>query len=404
MLKFSVQSKLSYGLVALLMVAGSFLIGYGFGNKNLVLSQNYQPKIVKTEIGKPKDVDFSLFWKTWERVNEKYAGDIDNQQMLYDAISGALYSLKDPYTLFLPPDEAKRFDEDLKGSFDGIGAEIEKRDGSLTIVAPLEGSPAETAGLLAKDVILEIDGQEAIDMGLEEAIDKIRGKKGTVVKLIVYRAEATAPLEINITRDTIVVKPVKWERKANDIGYIKLNMFGEETVKLTEQAIAELTRQPLKGMIIDLRNNPGGFLESSVDIASLFLKERGAIVKEKNKKGQVSTIDATLPAVLTDIPLIVLVNGGSASASEIMAGALQDYGRAKLVGEKTFGKGSVQELERLKDGSALRVTIAKWLTPKDRQINDEGILPDIEVVPSDEQVKNKQDIQLERALAELTKP
>lgn len=386
------------GLVSLALVTGTYLFGYSVGHQNLQFEKGYKPTITSLDLGKPNDIDFSLFWDVWERVNDKYAGKVDNQQMVYDAINGALRSLDDPYTLFLPPEEAKRFNEDLKGSFDGIGAEIERRDGNLTVVAPLESSPAEKAGIQAKDIIVKIDGMETENMSLDEAIDKIRGEKGSKVTLTVARQGAGDLIEIPINRDTIVVKSVKWEIKNDNIGYIKVSQFGEDTEVLINEAIDEMLTKKPKGLIVDVRNNPGGFLDAAVDITSLFTSERGAIVKEENKDGRIVELKATSNPKLVGTPMVILVNGGSASASEIFAGALQDFGRAKLVGEKTFGKGSVQELESVKGGGALRVTIAKWLTPKGRQINKEGINPDVEIKPSEEDIKNKKDPQLDKAI------
>lgn len=400
-MKHSSYSPVIYVLVALLVAASTYFLGYTVGHQNLVFEKGYQPAIANKELGKPRDVDFSLFWDVWGKVRDKYAGTVNSQEMVYDAINGALASLDDPYTLFLPPDEAKRFDEDLKGSFDGIGAELEKRNGNLTVVAPLENSPAAKAGVKAKDIIVKIEDTETADLSIDEAVNKIRGPKGTTIKLTIIREGALQPIEVAIARDTIVVKSVKWEVKDGNIGYIKLNQFGEDTTELVGKALNELAGKNIKGLIVDVRNNPGGFLDASVDITSLFLKDRGAIVKEENKAGDITELRATLAAKQTDVPMVVLVNGGSASASEIFAGALQDYGRAKLIGEKTFGKGSVQELEKVDGGGAVRITVAKWLTPKNRQINKLGISPDMEVTISEEDVKAERDPQLDRALAEL---
>lgn len=388
-------------LISLALLAGSYFFGYTVGHENLKFDKSYRPAIVNKDLGKPNDIDFALFWEVWQKVKDHYAGEINNQEMVYDAINGALRSLDDPYTLFLPPDEAKRFNDDLKGSFEGVGAEIEKRSGAITVIAPLEGSPAEKAGLKPKDIILKIDGAETTDMSLDEAVGKIRGKSGTVVKLVIIREGAGEPLEVSITRGTIVVKSVKWEMKEGNIGYIKLNQFGEDTRSLMDAALNEMSSKKPKGVVLDVRNNPGGFLDTAIDITSLFLAERGAIVKEKDKSGQLKELKATSKAKFTETPMVVIMNGGSASASEILAGALADYGRAKTVGEKTFGKGSVQELSDVAGGSAVRITVAQWLTPKGRQINKEGLRPDIEVKLTEEDEKNKRDPQLERAMAEL---
>ncbi len=403
MLKTQDYKPLIVGLISLLLVSGAYFMGYTVGHKNLVFEKGYRPTIANSELHKPKNIDFSLFWDVWKKVNDKYAGQVDNQKMVYGAINGALQSLDDPYTLFLPPDEAKRFNEDLSGSFDGIGAEIESRSGFITVVAPLEGTPAAKAGLKAKDIITKIDGQETANMSLNEAIGKIRGPKDSTVTLVVAREGAKEPITIVIKRGTITVSSVKWQIKEGNIGYIKISQFGRDTTSLVNEAVDEMVAKKPKALIVDVRNNPGGFLDSAVDVTSLFIKDRGAVVKEKNKEGAVTELKATSPAKLTDIPMVVLVNGGSASASEIFSGALQDYGRAKLIGEKTFGKGSVQELNDTSGGGAVRITVAKWLTPKDRQINKLGINPDIEVKLTDDDTKNSKDPQYDRAVQELTK-
>lgn len=402
-MKHDSLKPLVVGLLSIALVGGAYIFGYSVGHENLTFDKGYVPKIVNTNFGKPKDVEFDLFWEVWDKVRAKYAGKIDNKKMVYDAINGALRSLDDPYTLFMPPDEAKRFNEDLSGHFDGIGAEIESRDGAITVVAPLEDSPAEKAGLRPQDVILKIDNTETTNMTVNDAVDKIRGTKGTAVKLTLYREGATGPIDVSITRDNIVVKSVKVEMKEGNIGYIKVSQFGADTKELMNKALDELLVKKPKGVIIDVRNNPGGFLDTAVDVTSLFLKERGAIVKDVDKAGKKTSYNATSTPKFTDTPLVVLANSGSASASEIFTGALQDYGRAKFIGVKTFGKGSVQQLEPVSGSGAVRITIAEWLTPKDRHINKHGLEPDIEVKMTEDDFKNKRDPQLDRAMQELNK-
>lgn len=388
-------------LAVILIIGSIYFVGYTVGHRNLILEKGYIPKVTNTKLGAPSDVDFSIFWDAWNIINTKYIGEINPQEMVYGAISGMAASLKDPYSLFLNPAEAKRFTEDLKGSFEGIGAELEAKSGNLIIVAPLEGSPAEKAGLKAQDGVVKIDGQDVSGMSFQDAINKIRGKKGTIVVLTVARQGLTETKEIKITREIINVASVKWEEK-DGYTYIKIRQFGEDTVDLMKKAADFANKQSDKGIILDLRNNPGGYLDSSVDIASLFLDDK-VVVMEKEKDGEEKKIKTTLTPKLKDKKLVVLVNGGSASASEILAGAIQDYARGLIIGEKTYGKGSVQNLEGLKDGSELRVTIAKWLTPNGRAIDKEGIKPDIEIKLTDENIKANQDPQLERAVQELNK-
>lgn len=385
------------GLISLVLVTGTYLFGYSVGHQNLQFEKGYKPTITNWNLGKPKDINFNLFWDVWDRVNSRFVGKIDDQTMVYDAIKGALSSLDDPYTLFLTPDEAKRFHEDLEGSFSGIGAEIENRNNAITILAPLADTPAERAGLKPKDIIVKIDDKSTEGMLVNDAIKLIRGDKGTTVKLTIAREGADKLLEIPVVRDTIVVKSVSWEMKDN-LGYIKVNQFGDDTEKLFRQALDETKAKNPKGVIIDLRNNPGGYLDAAVNMSSYVLKDRGVVVKQKDKNNSVVELKTTNPAILPDVPMVVLVNGSSASASEIFAGAMQDYGRAKLVGEKTFGKGSVQELQNVGDGAAVRITIAKWLTPKDRAIDKQGIQPDIEVKLTDEDYAAGRDPQLDKAI------
>lgn len=389
-------------MVSLIIVVGIYYIGYAVGHRNLVLENNYQPKILGVSANKPQDIDFSLFWSAWDTLENKFYGDLDVKKMVYEAISGMINSAGDPYTLFMNPEEAKRFGEDLNGSFDGIGAELENQNGLLTVVAPLDGSPAQKAGLRSQDIVLKIDGGDVTKMSFYGAINKIRGNKNTIVTLSIYRPSTKENLEVKITRDTIVVKSVRWEDK-DGILYIKISQFGDDTVSLTKQAAQFAIDKNYNKIILDLRNNPGGYLEGSIDIASLFIEQDKVVVKEKNKQGEVKNYKTTLMPILKDKKLVILIDGGSASASEILSGAIQDYQRGILVGEKTFGKGSVQSLEDLKDGSKIKITIAKWLTPLDRAIDKVGITPDVEVKMTDDDIKNNRDPQLDKAVEIINK-
>jgi len=354
------------------------------------------------DFGKPENIDFSTFWDAWDLLKKKFMGETDDQKMVYGAISGLAQSLGDPYTSFMSPDDSKMFNEDMNGKFDGIGAEIEASNGYLIIVAPLEGSPAEKAGIRAKDIIVKIDGNDVDKLSFSEAIGKIRGKKGSIVTLNILREGEKEPQDIKVTRDTIVVKSVKYEIKDN-VGYVKVNQFGDDTFDLFQEALDKFIDKNVKSVVIDLRNNPGGYLETAVDMAGLFLDKDKTIVIEKKKEGTETTYKSNVNPKMKDKPLVVIVNGGSASASEIFAGAIQDYKRGKLVGEKTFGKGSVQTLEELKDKSQLKITIAEWLTPEKRQINKKGIEPDINVKISDDDKKANKDPQLDKAMEEANK-
>lgn len=373
-----------------------YTTGYFVGNRNFI-SQKSTTSQVTTASGQPANLDFTLFWDVWKLVREKYVGEADDQKLFYGAISGMVDALDDPYSLFLEPSENKRFLEDLKGEFEGIGAEISSKEGKLIIVAPLEDSPAEKAGLKPGDQIIKIDGKETEKMSLNEGIERIRGKGGTTVTLTIFREGFSELKDFVITRDKIIVKSVKWEIKENNIAYIKINQFGNDTVRLMKNTADEILKKNAKGVILDLRNNPGGFLDAAVDVTSLFISDN-VVVEEQYKDGRKDTFRTTLLPKLEKLPLTILVNKGSASASEIVAGAVQDLERGKIIGEKTFGKGSVQDLENLKNDAALRITIAKWLTPKGKTINGEGILPDIQIKLTEEDEKAGRDPQMEKAV------
>ena len=385
------------GLVSFALIF--YFAGFLVGHKNIVFEQNFEPKVTNLELGKPKDIDFGIFWDAWNKITEKFIGDISASRMISGAIKGMVDSLGDPYSAFMDPSDNKLFLEDLSGEIQGIGAELSMREGKLVIIAPLDGSPAEKAGLKANDEISQIDGQDAAQYNLDEAIGKIRGKAGTQVRLLINRADFSKPKEFVIKREVITVKSVKWEDK-NGVGYIKISQFGEDTSRLTEQAAGELAKK--KVVILDLRNNPGGYLDASIDVASFFMA-RGVVVKEKYKDGRVEELKTTLEQQFLASKIIVLINEGSASASEIVAGALRDSRSAVIIGKRSFGKGSVQEIEDLSNGSALRITVAKWLTPNGLTIDKEGIKPGIEVDLTDQDWEQNKDPQLEKALEEARK-
>ncbi len=348
-----------------------------------------------------KDVNFNLFWQVWQKIQEEYIDrPVGETKLLYGALSGLVSGLGDPYSVFLEPAPAKEFSDDLKGKFEGIGAEIGLRDNVITIISPLPDSPAEKAGLKAADKIVEIDGKSTEKMSLNEAVNRIRGQKGTLVVLKIFREKDGGFHEFKVTREVIKIVSVKWEMK-NEIAYLKITNFNEDTDARFKQAVKEILLKNPKGIILDLRNNPGGYLDRAVTIASYWLPMGETVVQEEFANKDKKQYLANGEAQFKGYPAVVLVNQGSASASEIVAGALQDYGAAKLVGEKTFGKGSVQTLEELADGSAVKLTMARWLTPKGRQINVMGIEPDEKVELSEEDFKSNRDPQLEKALEML---
>lgn len=392
-----------FKVVSLVLFAIIFYFaGYLVGHKNFAFEKNYKPKIINKELFKSRTVDFSLFWQAWNTVTEKYVGTPDYQKMIYGAISGMVDALGDPYSSFMEPSATKSFMDELSGSISGIGAEIEKKDGNLIIVAPLDSSPAQKAGLLPQDQILKIDDENTTNLDLNQAIDKIRGKAGTKVTLSIMREGWEAPKDFTITREKIIIKSVKWQIRDDNIAYIEVSQFGDDTTDLLQTATKEIDVKKPKAVILDLRSNPGGYLDAAVDMASLWMDSGSVVVQEKNKNGSIDELKTTLDPILKNYKTIVLINKGSASASEIVAGALQDAGRAIIVGEISFGKGSVQELEPLNDKSTLRVTVAKWLTPKGRTIDLIGITPDITIALTEADHNAGKDPQLDKAL-ELAK-
>ncbi len=404
------KKQISLYLVLILMIL-AFLGGLIIGSNNFTVDNNTNTdKISGQVLDKDKlpdyltkDVNFNLFWEVWQKIQASYIDrPVSETKLLYGAMSGLVGSLGDPYSLFFEPVEAKKFTDDLKGKFEGIGAEIGLRDGIITIIAPLPGTPAELAGLKAGDKVIEIDGASTEKMDLDAAVNKIRGKKGTAVKLKIYRPKDNNYKEIDIIRDEIKILSVKMEMKENNIAYIQITNFNEDTEELFQKAVNEILIKNPRGIILDLRNNPGGYLDRSIEIASYWLSPGQIVVKEELNGGEKIQHLANGLAQLRTIKTVVLINGGSASASEIVSGALQDFDLAELVGEKTFGKGSVQALEELSDGSSVKLTVARWLTPKDRQINVVGIEPDIKIELTEDDFNAGKDPQMDKAIEMLT--
>ncbi len=405
---------LTYFLV--ILMAASFLAGIFFGNRQqgVITSQpiggnasqefgdvvggDEYPEFLKN------DVNFSLFWNVWDSIKEIYVDkSIPETKLFYGALEGMVNALDDPYSEFFNPELTTRFFTELEGKFEGIGAHISIEEGYLVIIAPLDSSPAQKAGLIAGDFILAIDGVDTQGMSIEEAVDRIRGEKGTSVVLNIYREGFDEPQDFTIVRDTIEVHSVTWNVTDEHLGYINISQFNENTWPLWNQAVDELLAANVSGIILDLRNNPGGFLDTSVNVASDWVKQ-GVIVSEVARGEQLETFYTTGTARFADIQTIVLINGGSASGSEIVAGALADYKKARLVGETSFGKGSVQDVQQLPDGSALKLTIAQWLTPNKNQINGIGITPDVIVTMTPQDYENDLDPQLDVAKKMLLDP
>jgi len=425
------QNKKSYSkrifrvfLVVVLMTASFYSGAYSsqkseFVKKIAAKEMGYLGEIMgKYSQGDEKfltqDVDFNLFWQVWDELKTDYVDKdkLNEKDMFYGALKGLVASAGDPYTVFMDPKLSREFEEDMAGTFEGIGAEIGIRNDVLTIIAPLEDTPAEKAGLAAGDKIYAINSETTAGMSVDEAVNKIRGSKGTEVTLTIFEEGAEATRDVVIIRDTIVVKSVKTEtltaagekdtsqdegEKDSDIFVLKVSNFNNDTLNLFNKAVQEaLTKNP-KGIILDLRNNPGGYLDTAIEMSSEWVNE-GIIVTEKFSEDKKNDYLPRGRARLKDYPTVVLINGGSASASEIMAGALRDHKKATLVGEQTFGKGSVQTLKDFSDGSSIKVTIAKWLTPNGDSINESGIKPDVEVKMEKEDYEEDRDPQMDKAL------
>ncbi len=393
-------------LIVVVLVAVSFGAGHYTGKKGFV----YEPKEFRVINQKDRafDVDYNLLWDAIGIVSERYIDreNIDQKKVLYGAIRGAVAAAGDEYTQFFDPEELNQFKTELAGSFDGIGAEIGKKNGNVVIVAPLDGSPAEQAGLKAQDIIVAVDGQPTADWSVEQTVSKIRGPKGTEVTLTIYREGENQTQEIKIKRDKIELKSVKLEYKEQDgkkIAVITVTRFGDDTKELFDKAVNDVVAANVAGLILDLRNNPGGYLETSVELASQWLDKDKLVVSEAHSNGSSIPYNSKGYKRLASIKTITLINEGSASASEILAGALHDYKVSTLIGEKSFGKGSVQELIPLSNDGAVKVTVAKWITPNGKNLNKDGLDPDIEVKPSDEDLANEVDVQMNRALEEMVK-
>ncbi len=346
--------------------------------------------------------EFRIFWEAWNYVEKEFYGELpSNQEMTYGAIRGALQTLGDKHTVFIEPTHAAILNADINGSFEGIGAAVDMDEaGRLIIVEPFEGAPAAQAGLKRGDWIMKVDDTVIENMSIYEAVALIRGPEGTTVRLTVKRAGEKEPFEVSVVRQRIDIPVISSRMLEDDIAYVKLSEFNGHATRQMRETLDDLLPRNPKGLILDLRNNPGGFLQTAIEIGSEFVGQ-GPIVIEKGKDVPKREYSAIPGGRALDVPLVVLVNGGTASASEIVAGAIQDTGRGILIGEQTLGKGSVQLPHTLSDGSQVRVTIARWLTPKGRAIQDEGLTPDIVVEITEDDVKAGHDPQLERAIEYL---
>lgn len=375
----------------------TFVLGWQLGHRDLQLQwQNYKPKVTVSNQQPPQkdlNVDFKLFWDTWELLSQKYIDKkaLDPQKLYYGAIQGMVAAVGDPYTVFLPPQAQKTAKEQLGGSFEGVGIQLGfNKDKRLVVVAPLKGTPAEVAGVKPGDMILEIDGKDSTGFSLPEAVGSIRGPKGTKVKLSLLSEGSLKPREVELVRDTIVIKSVEYEAKTTkggkSIAYLRLTSFGEKTREEWDEAISQALASGSQGVIVDVRNNPGGFLEAAVYVASEFLSG-GNVVLQEDAQGNRQELPVLRIGKMLRLPLVVIINKGSASASEILAGAIQDRKRGTLVGEQSFGKGTIQTAEELPQGTGIHVTTAKWLTPNGNWVHNTGLAPDEKVELTEEQIK-----------------
>lgn len=383
-----------------------FFGGYLYGRGPVLFSDAQAEGIFGTQVTVPadiaSDVDFDRFWQVWSLLRERYVDQpVSDEELFEGALQGLVYGLHDPYSTYFTPEMAEDFSQELAGSFFGIGAELGLNDeGMIVVVAPIADTPAEAAGVQAGDIILSIDGVDTAGMTVSEAVGKIRGEKGTPVALELWGVGDEVSRTVEITRDEIHIESVKTTIRPDGIGVVSISMFGDDTIAGFAEAADELEEAGVKGIVIDLRNNPGGYLDAAIALSGYWTGTQ--IVVQEEVRGEKTPFPGDGDARFATTPTVVLVNGGSASASEILAGALQDYGFATVIGEQTFGKGSVQEYQDLADGSAVKITVARWLTPLGRSIDKEGITPDQEVSRTIDDYHANLDPQLDAAISFFT--
>jgi len=409
--KISLASATLISGVAILVAFGGGIILGGKGVSVPGMSAFASDAVLNSHV--PTGVDFSPVWKAWEVIDERYVptktdvsttseptGFEDSQQRIWGMVQGLASSLDDPYTVFLPPRDAEIFTDDISGEFQGVGMEIAIRNGVLTVVSPLKGTPAFNAGIKSADIILSIDGVSSRGMDISDAVSRIRGPKGSVVTLEIVREGVADSFEIDVTRDTISIPTLNHELREDGIYSIELLNFSAVSPALFQNALRGFVQSGSDKLLLDLRGNPGGFLGASVDIASWFLPTGKVVVTEDygDKQSPLAHRSRGYDIFNENLKMVILVDGGSASASEILAGALQHYGIATLVGANTFGKGSVQELVDITSDTSLKITVARWLLPGDEVIPEDGIAPDVDVEVTEEDIETGSDPQLERAL------
>ncbi len=395
----------------IILIAGTLLISLGIFAGGAFFGYSQRPAVERVmslfnkETGQPADTDFSPFWNAWTDIKAKYvdSAKTNDQQMVWGAIEGLVKSLGDPYSVFFPPQENKSFQQELQGNFGGVGMEIGMKNNVIVVIAPLKGTPAFRAGIKSGDAILKIDDKSTADMTPEDAARLIRGKEGSKVKITILPKDQQEPKEITLTRETIQIPTLDTEKRTDGIFVIKLYNFSADSPNLFRNALREFYLSGDKKLILDLRGNPGGYLDAAVDMASWFLPLGKVVAREKFSSGEEDIFRSKGYGTFPDVSMVILVNEGSASASEILAGALQEQGVAKLVGTKTFGKGSVQELIPVTGDTSLKLTIAKWLTPNGRSISQQGLDPDVKVEITKKDLDASRDPQLDKAVEILNK-
>ena len=388
-------------LAAIILLAAVFSGGALFGYANRPAMERVVGILNKqSPASGPENIDFSPFWGAWNTVESKYvsASSTDRQKMVWGAIQGMVGSLGDPYSTFFPPQENKAFNDELKGNFAGVGMEISVKNGILIVVSPLKNTPAERAGIKSGDSILKINDKTTEGMMADQAASLIRGDVGTTVKLNILHKNSSKPVDLTITRDIIKIPIIDTETKSDGIFVIKLYSFSENSANEFRSALRQFIESGNTKLVLDLRNNPGGYLEAAVDMASWFLPIGDVVAREKFSTGDETIFRSKGYDMFKNLPFVILVNEGSASASEILSGALREHGKAKLVGAKTFGKGSVQELFPITSDTSLKLTIAKWLTPNGISISDQGLEPDYKVEITDKDATANKDPQMDKAI------
>jgi carboxyl-terminal processing protease len=397
------SKNVSYAVLSIALVLGIFSIGVFVGHEQF-------GEKVGTQVSASTPADLSTFWEVWNLVEERYvpASDedaINNEARVMGAIKGMVDAVGDPYTTFLTPEENAHFEESISGKFQGVGMEIGKRDDMLVVIAPIKDSPAFKAGIKAGDLLIRIDGESTADLSVDEAVQRIRGEKGTAIAITVMSEGEQEAKTFELIRDTIRIPTLEYELRPDGVFVISLFNFSAGVEKEFRAALREFVLARSDKLIIDMRGNPGGFLDAAVDISSWFLPVGKVVVREHFGPNTEEKIFRSKGYNIfnDNLHLVILVDGGSASASEIVAGALKEHGVATIVGETTFGKGSVQELVQINEDTALKVTIAQWLTPEGLSISKNGLAPDVEVEQSKEDTEKKIDTQLNKAVEILLK-